>query len=148
MIDLYVMSRRRAKRTQWQVPRNRSQYFQPLFPIDIATQCILDSDALEMVSRLYQRIKISLLAHGYCDGGGCREDERRDDICWDEAGYILVHFVTQRPFLRLDKEHLIWVPLWAVEVVGILLQSLGSDSGRPDVDPCDNAYPVRPRGLP
>lgn len=66
MMDLYGLSKG-GMECRVQVPGNRPLHLQLVFSVNVAAQCIFDSDALWIVGGLYQGIKTLLVGHGNCD---------------------------------------------------------------------------------
>jgi hypothetical protein len=78
-----------------QIPCNSSLHPESFFAIDIATQGELDSNTLEVIGWLYERVEVGLLSHGDGDGRGFRKDELGDNVGGDKTGGVLIQFIAQ-----------------------------------------------------
>jgi hypothetical protein len=128
-----------------QVPRYCSLYVESVFAVNVTTQDVLDSDALEVIGWFYKGVKIRLERHGDGDGRGRGEEELCDDMCGNEAGSVLVELIAQGSLERLLDNSLVTL----MEVAKIrLLQASDSGSRHRDLGPCENEDPIRLRGHP
>lgn len=62
---------------------------------------MINSYALQKVCRLNELIKIQLLRHGNCDGGGSSKDEFGNDLRRDQTRRAFLQFIVQGTIQRL-----------------------------------------------
>jgi hypothetical protein len=75
--------------------------------INVATQCVFHSHALQMVGWLDERIQCGLLGHRDGDGGRYSKHEFRHNLHGNQAGRVLVQLISQRPIERLGTVQLL-----------------------------------------
>jgi hypothetical protein len=80
--------------------------FETIFSVNVATQCIFYSHALQVVGWFDERVQCGLLVHRNCDGGRNSKDEFCHNLHGNQAGRVLVQLISQRPIQRLDTVQL------------------------------------------